>query len=164
MVFQPEYLEVSLQESFMNPYLDLAQHPLLDACVNDIAVTPQDVCNKPILDTVLEPVNDSSVQVQENEMSCEPIEVHNEQWLLSQKPFQNACLIGVEDVPSDVLPQPLPCGEQTATSNLPIELINKPLELLSQLLSSTTKLIRIYQKNQKYYFILCILQWKQNKM
>ena len=44
----------------------------------------------------------------------------------------------MEDLPSDVMSQPLPCGEQTATSNLPIELINKPLELLSQLLSSTT--------------------------
>ncbi len=32
--------------------------------------------------------------------------------------------------------QPIPCGEQSASSNLPIELINKQLELLSQTLSS----------------------------
>ncbi len=42
------------------------------------------------------------------------------------------------DVPSDVMPQSLPCREQSATSNFPIELLNKPLELLSQPLSSTT--------------------------
>jgi len=82
-------------------------------CVNYIAVTPQDVCDKPILDTVLKPVNDSSIQVEENKMSCEPMEVTNDLWLLLQKPFQNACPIGGEDVPSDVMP--------SATSNLPIE-------------------------------------------
>jgi len=32
--------------------------------------------------------------------------------------------------------QPIACGEQSTTSNLPIESINKQLELLSQLLSS----------------------------
>jgi len=58
MLFQPETMEVSLQESSTNPYQELAQHPLIDACVNDMAVTPQDVCDKAILDTVLKPVND----------------------------------------------------------------------------------------------------------
>jgi len=82
---------VSLQESFTNPYLELAQHPLQDACVNDIALTSQDVGDKPISDTVFEPVNDTSVQVQENELSCEPMEVHNEQWLLLQDPLQTGC-------------------------------------------------------------------------
>jgi len=71
-------------------------------------------------------------------MSCEPIKVHDEQQLLSQKTFQTACQSSAEDVPSDVMPQPLPCGEQSARSNLPIESYNKPLELLSQPLSSTT--------------------------
>ncbi len=71
-------------------------------------------------------------------MSCEPIKVHNEQQLLSEKPFQTECQSGVEDVPSNVMPQSLPYGEQSSTSNLPIESINKQLELLSQPLSSTT--------------------------
>ena len=88
MLLQPKYLEVSLQESFRNPYLELAQDTLPDECVNDTAVMPQDVCNKPILDKVLEPVNDPSLQVHKNEMSCEPIKVHDEQQLLSQRPLE----------------------------------------------------------------------------
>ncbi len=58
-----------------------------------------------ILDTVLKPVNDSSIQVEENEISCEPMEFIDDLRLLLQKPFQNACPIGGEDVPSDVMPQ-----------------------------------------------------------
>jgi len=80
----------------------------------------------------------SSIQVEENKMSCEPMEVIDDLRLLLQKAFQNACPIGGEDVPSDVMPQSLSCGKQSATSNLPIESLNKPLELLSQPLSSTT--------------------------
>jgi len=96
MLFQPEYLEVSLQESFMNPYLESAQHSLLDTCVNDIAVTSQDVGSKPILDTVVKTVNDASVQVQQNEMSFEPMEVHDEQQQLLQEPLQTECQSGAE--------------------------------------------------------------------
>jgi len=66
-----------------------------------------------------------------------PIEVHDEQQLLLQKPFLNSCQIGVEDVLSDVLPQPSPCGEQIAKSNRSLQSINKPLQMLSQPLSST---------------------------
>jgi len=122
----------------VNSYLELAQHPLIDARVNDVVGTPQDVCDNSIFDKVLKPVNDSNVQIQENEMSCEPMQVSNDLWLLSQQPFQNACKIGGKDVPNNVMPQSLPCREQSATNNLPIELLNKPLEFLSQPLSSTT--------------------------
>jgi len=38
MLFQPEYLELSLQESFTIRNFEFAENPLLDACVNDIAV------------------------------------------------------------------------------------------------------------------------------
>jgi len=44
-------------------------------------------------------------------MSCEAIEVHDEQQQLSQKPFQHSCQIGVDKLSSDVLPEPLPCSE-----------------------------------------------------
>jgi len=94
MFFQPETMEVSLQESSTNPHLELARHPLIHACVSDVVGTPQDVCDNSILDQVLKPVNDSSVQVQEGKMSCEPMQVTNDLWLLSQQPFQNACQIG----------------------------------------------------------------------
>jgi len=72
------------------------------------------------------------------------MEVHDEQWLLLQEPLQTGCQSGAEtgcqscaeDVTIDVMPQPITHGEQSATSNLPIESINKQLELLSQPLSS----------------------------
>jgi len=73
------------------------------------------------LDTVLKPVHDSSIQVEENKMSCEPMQVSDDLQLLSKQPFQNACQIGGKDVPSNVMPQSLPCREQSATNNLPIE-------------------------------------------
>ena len=129
MLFQPETMEVSLQESSTNPHLELAWHPLIDACVNNVVGTPQDVCNNSILNKVLKPVNDASVQVQENKMSCEPMQVSNDLQLLLQQPFQNACQIGGKDVPSNVMPQSLTCKKPSATNNLPIELLNKSLEI-----------------------------------
>jgi len=122
----------------MNSHLELAQHPLIHACVNNVVGTPQDVCDNSILDQVLKPVNDSSVQLQEGKMSCEPMQVTDDLRLLLQQPFQNACQIGGKDIPSNVMPQSFPCREQSATNNLPIESFKKPFEFLSQPLSSTT--------------------------
>jgi len=42
------------------------------------------------------------------------MEVHDDLQLLLQKPFQTACQISAEDVRSDVMPQSLPCGDQSA--------------------------------------------------
>jgi len=108
MFFEPDHVEVPEKQSFTKPSLELAQKLLLEVCVNDTSVMPQDECNKTILDKVLEPVHDPNLQVHKN-MSCAPMEVHNEQQLLLQKSFLNSCQIGVEDLPSDVLPEPLPC-------------------------------------------------------
>ncbi len=77
MSLEPEHLEVPLQESSINPSPELAQKPLQDVCANDMSkhsdklseVMSQDVCDKPMLDIVLETVDDSMkkvLQVQEN--------------------------------------------------------------------------------------------------
>jgi len=81
------HVEGPKKQSFTNSSLGLAQKPLLEACANDTSVMPQDECDKTILDKVLEPVHDPNLQVHKN-TSCEPMEVHNEQWLLLQKPFK----------------------------------------------------------------------------
>jgi len=61
MFFEPDHVEVPEQQSFTNPSLELAQKPLLEACVNHTSVMPQDVCDKTILDKVLEPVHDPNL-------------------------------------------------------------------------------------------------------
>jgi len=111
---------------------------LIHACVDDVVGTPHDVCDNSILNQVLKPVNDSSVQLQEGKMSCEPMQVTNDLQLLLQQPFQNACQIGGKDIPSNVMPQSFPCRKQSATKKLPVESFKKPFEFLSQPLSSTT--------------------------
>jgi len=98
MSFELVHVELPLQESIIKLSQELAQKPLQDICVNDMAehcdkllqVVSQDVCDKPMLDIVPEPIHDpipNLLQVQENEMSSEPTKEHVEQQELSQKPF-----------------------------------------------------------------------------
>jgi len=155
MSLEPEHLELPLQESSINPSLELAQKLLQNACVNDMSencdkmleVMSQDVCNKPMLDIGPEAVYDSVkklLQVQENGMSCEHTkehvkhpEEHVENQELLQKPLQDPYEIHMEGLPNEVLHELLPCSEEIARSNVPLPSSNNSLQMSSQPLLST---------------------------
>jgi len=131
MSFEPEHVELSLQESIINLSHKLVQKLLQDTCVNDSPMSPeephdkllqemsQDVCDRPMLDLFPKPVHDpvqQLLQVPENQMSCEPTKEHVEQQELLQKPLKDPCQTCIEELPK-VLQEPLPFVEQVATNN-----------------------------------------------
>jgi len=72
-------------------------------------------------------------------MSCEPTKDHAKQQELLQKPLQDPCITHMEELPNEVLEEPLPFVEQVATNNDAIQLLNKSLQMsTSELLASTT--------------------------
>jgi len=69
-----------------------------------------------------------TVLVSENNMSCKPTKDHVEQQVLSQKQLQDPCITHMEELPNEVLEEPLPFVEQVATNNDALQLLDKSLQ------------------------------------
>jgi len=152
MSFEQEHVELSSQESIINPSQELAQKPLQDTCVNDRSELPeepcdkllqemsQDVCDRPMFNLVPKPVHDpieQLLQIAENKMSYETTKEHVEQQEFLWKPLQDPCQTCME-LPNKVLQEPLPSVEQVATNTDLPQLFHKSLQTPSEPLSSTT--------------------------